>query len=118
MARRPANPLSDQFQRLEEQRAQVMRELEAAEKALRQKPKPARPEAVPGGRKIRLNNNVEAIALPRPKEHRFLGAGPSSRSRRTSRRTKTAARLEQIKFLLLCLLLATLVLIVWRNFPG
>ncbi len=116
MARRPANPLSDHVQRLEEQRAQVMREMAATEKALRQKPKPVRPTASPA-RKIRLNNGA-AVDLPRPKEHRFVGGTPRGKSRRQTRRSRTAARLAQIKFLLLCLLLATLILIVWRNFPG
>ncbi len=94
-----------------------MRELAATEKALRQKPKPVRPVASPE-RRIRLNNVAAAIDLPRPKEHRFVGGAPRGTSRRQTRRSKTAARLAQIKFLLLCLLLATLILIVWRNFPG
>lgn len=95
-----------------------MREVAAAEKALRQKPKVTRPKAVPG-RKVRMN--VAAIDLPRPKEHRFVGGSathPLTSSRRATRRSKPAKRLAQIKFLLLCILLATLLLIVWRNFPG
>lgn len=116
MARRSSNPLSDHVQRLEQEQARLMREMAAAEKAMRQKPKVARPQSVPE-RKVRLNT-VAAIDLPRPKDHRFIGGSLPTRQRRKTRRPKTDARLAQIKFLLLCLLLAALVLFVWRNLPG
>ncbi len=94
-----------------------MREVAAAEKALRQKPKVERPHAFPD-RKIRIN--VAAIDLPRPKEHIIVGGMPRqpASSRRATRQTKAAKRMAQIKFLLLCILLATLLLVAWRNFPG
>lgn len=94
-----------------------MREMAAAEKALRQKPKPA-PRAKPEPEnKVRINSNVAAIGLPRPQEHIYRG-GSAPAPRRATRRRKTDARLAQIKFLLLCLLFAALVLFVWKNLPG
>lgn len=94
-----------------------MREVAAAEKALRQKPKVDRPSAVPG-RKVRMN--VAAIDLPRPKEHIIVGgtARRPASSRRALRQSKATKRMAQIKFLLLCIVLATLLLVVWRNLPG
>ena len=94
-----------------------MREVAAAEKALRQKPKVDRPRAVPG-KKIRMN--VAAIDLPRPIEHVIVGGSPRqpASSRRATRQSKEAKRMAQIKFLLLCILLATFLLVAWRNFPG
>ena len=91
-----------------------MREMAAAEKALRQKPRVSRPRPEPE-RRVRLNNNVASLDLPRPSDH--LIRGGASR-RRPTRRRKTDARIAQIKFLILCLILASLVLFVWKNLPG
>ena len=117
MARRSSNPLSEHAQRLREEHERVLREMAAAEKALRQKPKvPARPKPEPE-KKVRLNNHAAAISLPRPQDHIYRD-GTVRAPRRATRRRKTDARLAQIKFLLLCLLLAALVLFVWKNLPG
>ncbi len=92
-----------------------MREMAAAEKALRQKPKAApRPRPEPE-RRVRLNNNVASLDLPRPSDHLIRGGAVR---RRPTRRRKTDARIAQIKFLILCLILASLVLFVWKNLPG
>lgn len=116
MARKPSsNPLAEHVQRLEEQQAQLMREMAIAEKELRRKPKAARPTPSPE-RKIRLNNNAVAVDLPQPMEHRWIGGNSRQRSRRGKRRTRTAVRLDQIRFILLCFVLLALVLFVWRNF--
>ena len=116
MPRRPSSPLSEHAQRLQEEHDRILREMAAAEKALRQKPKAApRPKSEPE-RKVKIRN-VATIDLPRPQEHLYRG-GTVRPSRRTTRRRKTDARLAQIKFLLLCLLLAALVLFVWKNLPG
>jgi hypothetical protein len=116
MARRPtSNPLAEHAARLRAQEERLAREMAEAEKALRRKPKPARPPAVPE-RKTRLNSNVAALDLPRPKDHLIRGGEPSRRH--PARRRKTDARIAQIKFLLLCLILASLVLFVWKNLPG
>lgn len=113
MARRSSNPLSEHAQRLQEEHDRVLREVAAAEKALRQKPKAAAKPAPE--KKVRLNTHVAAaITLPRPQDHIYRGGT----SRRATRRRKTDARLAQVKFLLLCLLLAALVLFVWKNLPG
>jgi hypothetical protein len=117
MARRPSNPLSEQAQLLQEQYEQTLRELADAEKALRRKPKAAAPAKPAPERKVRLNNMPAAISLPRPQEHTFRG-GASRAPRRNTRRRKTDARLAQVKFLLLCLLLAGLVIFVWKHLPG
>jgi hypothetical protein len=116
MARRSSNPLSEHAQRLQEEHDRVLRELAAAEKAMRQKPKAAAKPAPE--KKVRLNTSVAAaITLPRPQDHIYRGGTPRT-PRRATRRRKTDARLAQIKFLLLCLLLAALVLFVWKNLPG
>lgn len=113
MARRPtSNPLSEHAARLQAEQERLRREMAAAEKALRQKPKVARPRPEPE-RRVRLNN-VAALDLPRPADHLIRGG----RSRRPARRRKTDARIAQIKFLILCLILASLVLFVWKNLPG
>lgn len=116
MARRSSNPLSEHAQRLREEHERVLREMAAAEKALRQKPKvSARPKAEPE-RPVKIRN-VTALSLPRPQDHIYRD-GTVRTPRRATRRRKTDARLAQIKFLLLCLLLAGLVLFVWKNLPG
>ncbi|MEX0675678.1 MAG: hypothetical protein WEC73_05940 [Chthoniobacterales bacterium] len=115
MARRSSNPISDHVRRLQGEQERLMREMAEAEKALRRKPKTARPRAMPE-RKTRLNSNVAALDLPRPKDHLIRGGVTSQR--RPARRRKTDARIAQIKFLLLCLILASIVLFVWKNLPG
>jgi hypothetical protein len=115
MARRPtSNSLSEHAARLQAEQDRLMREMAEAEKALRQKPKVARPRPEPE-RRVRLNNNVASLDLPRPADHLIRGA---SGRRRPVRRRKTDARIAQIKFLILCLILASLVLFVWKNLPG
>jgi hypothetical protein len=113
MARQTPNPISDHVRRLQEEQDRLMREMAEAEKALRRKPKPARPAPAPG-RKVRLNN-VAALDLPRPKDHLIRGGGSQ---RHPTRRRKPDARAEQIKFLLLLLILAALLVFVWKNLPG
>lgn len=116
MPRRTPNPLSEQAQRLADEQARIERELAEAERALRERRKPQRAKAAAPARRVRLNN-VAALELPRPRDHRILGGGVEPRRRHTKRRTKPDARFAQIKFLFLCLILAVLVLILWRNFP-
>jgi len=116
MARRPSSPLSDRARELEEEHARIMRELAATERALRQKPRPAKPKPAPPERKVRLNT-VAAVTLPRPADHTFRGGG-TPLPRRATRRRKADARLAQLKFLLLCLLLVGLLLFLWKNLPG
>ena len=117
MANRPANPLSEQAQLLQEQYDQTLRELADVEKVLRRKPKTTPPVKPAPERKVRLNNVAAAISLPRPQEHTYRGGSARSPQRNTRRR-KTDARLAQIKFLLLCLLLAGLFIFVWKHLPG
>lgn len=116
MARRPSSPLSEHALKLQEEHERILREMAAAERALRQKPRTAaRPRAEPE-RKVKIRN-VATFDLPKPKEHIYRG-GSARPPRRASLRRKTDARLAQIKFLLLCLLLAAFVLFVWKNLPG
>jgi len=114
--RSPSSPLSAHAQKLQEEHDRIMREVAAAEKALRQRPKTPAPKPEPE-RKVRINNNAAAISLPRPQDHIYRD-GTVRTPRRATRRRKTDARLAQIKFLLLCLLLVALLLFVWRNLPG
>ncbi|MEI7865776.1 MAG: hypothetical protein WCI38_10430 [Chthoniobacterales bacterium] len=82
-----------------------------AEKTLRIKSRPARPKLEPE-RKLRINSFTAYELPPQPKAHTFPGGRvPLSHKRRR----KTEARLEQIKFLVLCLLFAAFVLFVWKN---
>jgi len=117
MARRPSNPLSEQAQRLQEQYDRTLRELAEAEKALRRKPKAPTPTKPAPERKVRINSVAAAISLPRPQEHTYRG-GTSRAPQRNTRRRRTDARLAQVKFLLLCLLLAALFIFVWKHLPG
>jgi hypothetical protein len=115
MARRPtSNPFSEHAARLEAEQERLKREMAEAEKALRQKPKVTRPRPEPE-RRLRINNHVASLDLPRPADHLIRGGGSR---RRPPRRRKTDARIAQIKFLILCLILASLVLFVWKNLPG
>lgn len=115
--RSPSNPLSEHAQKLQEEHERILRELAAAEKALRQRPKQQAPKPETE-RKVRLNSTIAAaISLPRPQEHIYRG-GTVRSARRATRRRRTDARLAQIKFLLLCLLLVAILLFVWRNVPG
>ncbi len=115
MSRRSSNPLSDHVQRLQEEQERIKREMAEMEKALRQKPKPSRPKPQPE-RRMRINN-VATIGIPRPQDHLYPG-GKTRLNKHKYRRPKYEARVAQLKFLLLCLLLATLLLFVWRNLPG
>lgn len=118
MARRPSSPLSDYEQRLKEREAQLAREMAEAEKALRRAPRASKPVPRPRPepeRPVRLNN-VAAINLPRPTDHIFRGGREPGAARRHHRRRKADARIAQIKFLLLCLILAAMILFVWSNF--
>jgi len=116
MPRPSSNPLSEQKQRLAAEQARIARELAAAEKLARQKPKPARATLEPE-RKLRVSTAPERILPPRPREHLFPQSGRVRTTRKQFRRRKTEARLEQIKFLLLCFLFAAVILFVWKNFP-
>lgn len=115
MPRRPtSNPLSEHAARLQAEHERLLREMAAAEKAVRQRPKPARPSPAPE-RRTRINSNVASLDLPRPADHLIRGGAAR---RRPARRRKTDARIAQVKFLVLCLILASLVLFVWKNLPG
>lgn len=115
MPRPSSNPLAEQKQRLAAEQARLARELAAAEKMARQKPKPVRATLEPE-RRLRVNTAPARILPPRPQEHLFP-QGRVRTTRKKFRRRKTEARLEQIKFLLLCFLFAALILFVWRNLP-
>ncbi len=110
-----SNPLSEQKQRLAAEQARIARELAAAEKMARQKAKPVRAPLEPE-RKLRVSTAPQRILPPRPQEHLFPG-GRVRTTRKQFRRRKTEARLEQIKFLVLCFLFAALILFVWKNLP-
>ncbi len=116
MPRPSSNPLSEQKQRLAAEQARIAKELALAEKQARQKPKPARAALEPE-RKLRVSTAPERILPPRPREHLFPQGGRVRTTRKKFRRRKTEARLEQIKFLLLCFLFAALILFLWKNFP-
>jgi len=115
MPRPSSNPLSEQKQRLAAEQARIARELAAMEKLARQKPKPVRAQLEPE-RKLRVNTTPARILPPRPQEHLFP-EGRVRTTRKKFRRRKTEARLEQIKFLVLCLIFAAVILFVWKNFP-
>lgn len=115
MSRRSQGPLSEHVQRLQAEQERLEREMAEAEKMLRRKPKPApRAKAVPE-RQFRMN--TAALDLPRPSDHRIRGASDTV-GRRPARRRKSDARYAQIKFLLLCVLLAMLLIFLWRNLPA
>jgi hypothetical protein len=116
MPRPSSNPLSEQKQRLAAEQARIAKELAMAEKQARQKPKPARAALEPA-RKLRVSTAPERILPPRPRDHLFPQGGRARTTRKQFRRRKTEARLEQIKFLLLCFLFAAVILFVWKNFP-
>lgn len=113
MSRRAQNPISDQARQLAEEHARILRELADAEKALKQKPKAAKPKpaAAPKPR-VRINTVAPTISPT-------YGEPRSARTpRRNARRTRVDARVAQIKFLMLCLLLVGLMLFLWKNLPG
>ena len=96
---------------MQEEHERLAREMAEAEKALRIQSRPVRPKLEPE-RKLRINSFTAHELPPRPKEHTFPG-GRISRGQK--RRRKTEARIEQVKFLVLCLLFAAVVLFVWKN---
>lgn len=113
MSHRAQNPISDQARQLAEEHARILRELADAEKALRQKPKPAKPKpaAAPKPR-VRINTVAPTISP-------LYGDPRTERTpRRNARRRRVDARVAQIKFLMLCLLLVGLMLFLWKNLPG
>ena len=116
MPRPSSNPLSEQKQRLATEQARIAKELALAEKQARQKPKPARVALEPE-RKLRAITAPERILPPRPRDHLFPQGARVRTTRKQFRRRKTEARLEQIKFLLLCFLFAAVILFIWKNIP-
>lgn len=116
MPRPPSNSLSEQKRLLAAEQARIARELAEAEKLARRKPKPVRASLEPS-RRLRVSTAPEHILPPRPAGHRFPGGDSPLPSRRKIRRPRAEVRFEQVKFLLLCLLFAALILIVWKNLP-
>lgn len=115
MPRSNSSPLDEHKQRIAAEQARLMRELAAAEKIARQKAKPARAKLEPE-RKLKVTAVPQKVLPPRPADHIFPG-GRMRTTRKQFRRRKTEARLEQIKFLVLCLLFAMVILFLWKNFP-
>jgi len=115
MPRPTSNSLTEQKQRLAAEQARIERELAAMEKLARQKAKPARASLEPE-KKLRVATTPARVLPPRPQEHLFP-EGRVRTTRKKFRRRKTEARLEQIKFLVLCLLFALVILFLWQNFP-
>jgi hypothetical protein len=112
MSPRTPSPISKQARQLAEEHARIMREMADAEKALRQKPKATKPKPAAKPR-VRINT-VAAVPLTP-----LAGDLRANRSpRRTARRRRVDARVAQIKFLMLCLLLVGLMLFLWKNLPG
>ncbi|MBJ7258276.1 MAG: hypothetical protein JHD33_01970 [Chthoniobacterales bacterium] len=109
------NLLSEQKQRIVSEQARIAREMVAAEKQARQKPKPVRVALEPA-RRLRVSTAPQRILPPRPPEHLFPG-GRMQTTRKQFRRRKTEVRLEQVKFLLLCVLFAALILFAWKHLP-
>jgi hypothetical protein len=116
MPRPTSSSLDDQRQRIAAEQARLAKELAAAEKMARQKPKPVRPALEPEKRLKVSTAQPRNILPPRPQDHIFPG-GRVRTTRKQFRRRRTEARLEQIKFLVLCFLFAALILFVWRNLP-
>ncbi|MBU3664625.1 MAG: hypothetical protein FGM15_01925 [Chthoniobacterales bacterium] len=116
MPRRPTNPLSEHVQRLQDEHDRLVREMAEMEKNLRRKPKAPKPKPV---QEVKLRAaNVAAIDLPRPKDHRYLGGATPMRHARSRRRAKPDVRMAQVKFWLLCLVLAAVLVFVWKNLPA
>lgn len=115
MPRSTTSLLDERRQRIEAEQALLARQLADAEKVARQKAKPPRATLVPE-RKLKVSTTPEKILPPRPRAH-ILPGGRMRTTRKQLRRRKTEARLQQIKFLVLCLLFASLILFVWRNLP-
>ena len=116
MPRSTSSPLDEQKQRIAAEQARLLKELAEAEKIARQKAKPVRPTLEPE-RRLRVSvATPRSVLPPRPQEHIFPG-GRVRTTRKQFRRRKTEARLEKIKFLVLCFLFAALILFVWRNLP-
>lgn len=116
MPRSTSSPLDEQKQRIAAQQARLAKELAAAEKMAKQQAKPVRPTLEPE-RRLKVSTTLQRSVLPpRPTDHIFPG-GRVRTPRKRLRRRSTEARLAQIKFVMLCLLFAALILFVWRNFP-
>lgn len=116
MPRPTSNSLDEQKQLIAAQQARLAKELAAAEKQARQKPKPVRPSLEPERRLKVSTTHPRNVLPPRPQVHLFPG-GRMRTTRKQFRRRKTEARLEQIKFLVLCFLFAAVLLFVWKNLP-
>ena len=117
MPRHSMDPLSEQRQQLEKEQERIQREMAEAKRAIHRKAKSPRPKPAIGP-KVRLHTNAaDSLVLPRPRDH-IYGRGSDSQPTRRPRRRKKDARSAKVKFILLCLALATLRLFVWKNLPG
>lgn len=115
MPRPSTNPFSAQKELLAAEQARLEREMAAALKLARQKPKPARASLEPG-RKINVSTTPVRTLPPRPREHLYPG-GSIRATRKLPRRRRGELRNQQVKFLVLCFVFVALILLVWRNFP-
>ena len=116
MPRQTTNPLAEQMRQLAAEQARLERELAAAEKEARRKPRPVRPSLEPG-RRIKVNTGSAPVILPpRPITHQYPGE-PVRTAGKKRRKRKSEVRYERTKFLLLCVLLIALILFVWKNLP-
>ncbi|MFZ9933523.1 MAG: hypothetical protein ACO3G9_10050 [Chthoniobacterales bacterium] len=116
MPRPSSNSLSEQKKLLAARQALLAKELAMAEKQARQKAKPARATLEPE-RRLRVSTTPDRVLPPRPREHLFPQGERVRTTRNKFRRRKTEAKIQQIKFLLLCLIFVTLIVLIWKNFP-
>lgn len=116
MPRTSSNPLTEQKQRLAAEQERIAREMAAAEKLARQKPKPVRATLEPG-RRLRVDTVGGRVHPSRPRNHVFPADGPRQPNKQFRRRRKKEARLAQIKFILLCFLVVALLIFLVKNLP-
>ncbi len=117
MARRTPNPLSDAERRLAEMEERIRREEEELKRLINEAPKKRTTPAEPPPRRVRLDL-ATGHPPPQPASFRIPQAyGRSERPVRGKRSRRQEQRMAQIKFLCLCILLAVMVLLLWRSLP-
>lgn len=115
MARRNSSPLTDAEKQLRELHARIEREEQQLRRIIKEAPR--RRQAEKEQRNFRIKAETATVP-PQPADFRILKGGGPAPSRRRARTRRQDHRVAQVKFILLCILLAALALLVWRSLPA
>jgi len=111
------NPVLAEQQRLKEAENEILRKQRELERLLKEAPAKIEKQRVRNRDFVRINVTAPATAAipPGGLRDRFSGESNSVNRRRKPRRSEQV--LARVQFLVLCLILLTIVFLIWRTIP-